>query len=174
MNIVLIDPLHQHYYIIYTMESLHGGWVCCAKTVDNNGKIISMGDKQPSETIKDARNQARHRAKVKVKKKNYCVITIREMPDPVIAHLELPQYMQVPRDDLVKLIEEASEERYVIFKNVTGIEDFFVEGVEYMAHVTDNGMLKVFDACGMPHVCFPDRMHSVKETERGEEVSSLA
>lgn len=77
----------------------------------------------------------------------------------------------VSPEELLQLIRQAEIERYVVFRDNTGLEDFFDVGVEYLAEEdNDPHCIKVYAKDGSLREVLRDRLDSVEETENVQEI----
>jgi len=94
------------------------------------------------------------------------------LPPGVVRHLEVPPEMQVSPEELVLILRQAHLERYVVFGDNSGLEEYFDIGVQYLGfEMEDKYTVKVFDRFGVLRECFTNRMSSVEPTERAVETN---
>jgi hypothetical protein len=129
-----------------------------------------VGTRLKFQTKEDAMRRCRQLAKTKMKMKDYETLPLERLPKTVQEHLEVPVEMQISPEEMVKLIAQAKLERYVVFEDVDGIEDYFNAGIEYIGYLVEDDFLEVHDKFGDLRHCFASRMSSVRLTERAEQV----
>ena len=172
MNIVLkkTQPLE---YFISCIKKNGEFWVY-GKYVSPDGKLRELSKNGPFSTQEEAVKRCRGLAKTKVRKKGFVELSLDEFPESVLTHMEIPPDMQISPEEMLQKIKEARRERYVVFGNVLGMEEYFDTGVEYLALTTEEpGVLSVFDRFGEQRSCFKDRMSSIVDTEDAKKVGTL-
>ena len=165
MNVVMASPDRGDYYVCCVRKS-DDDFCAVGKMVGISGKVSSVYEGKSFDSKKEAEKYAKKMAKVKAKMKNYERMEHDEVPDPVKKSFEVEPEMQISEQDMLDLMARCKKERYVVFKDVEGIEDRFDEGMEYLAEETeDPTILKVYDIYGEPCQCYKYRFESVKLTE---------
>jgi hypothetical protein len=172
MNVAMWSGKRKEYYIASVRKHANddGRSVARGKRVAMNGKLLELCSGFEFATEGEAALKCRGLAKMKARKKDYVPVALEKLPKEVQAHLEVPTDMQMTPQEMVAFIVEAKRERYVVFADVTGMEDSFDAGVQYLGYETDDVlMLKVYDRCGALKECFRSRTKSVEPTERALE-----
>lgn len=171
MNIVLHNTKGDEYYIVSLKVGQNaGGYLAIGKRVSNDGRLISIGQTSRFQDRKLAERRVRDQIKIKIKRRGWQRVNLESLPVKVVKYLEVPPEMQVTPEELVMVLRKAQAERYVIFKDVAGLEEYFDAGVEYLGYVTDDEhTIKVFDRFGALRDCFINRLLSVDLTERAIE-----
>jgi hypothetical protein len=127
---------------------------------------------------KEAEKAVRQRAKKKLAR-NYEKILIDDLPEKAMRHLAPDPDKVISTEEMIEMITVAKKERYVFFKNVSGMDHLFQIGMEYLAYITDEDeILEVVADNGERVMCMWERFSDVKETETANEaygsVSNLA
>jgi len=165
MNIALKKPGGGEYYIA-SIRKDNGHYVIRGKCILPSGKLRQRGREFTSDSFAGAKKRCRQLASMKVKRRGYTVIQLEQIPDAVVPFLERPPDMQLTKTEMVKFLRETRRERYVVFKDVTGLEEYFDAGVEYIAYETrDKEVIKVHDRFGTIRQVFRERLESVEPTE---------
>jgi predicted DNA-binding WGR domain protein len=109
--------------------------------------------------------------KLRVKKKHYYQET-NDFPEEILPYLKVEVDNQISNKEALALIDEARRERYVVFKDCTGIEDCFDEGVEWIGYIdpNDDAFMEVMDRYGELRTVSIERLSSIDFTERTREV----
>jgi len=178
MNIVLKNPKKQEYYVACVKRD-GDVYIAMGKCVDVSGKLREFGTRFNFNTLEAAQKKCKELAKIKVKKRKYSDVPLVKVPEPIQEHLEVPPDMQLTPQEMVALIADARRERYVVFRDVDGMENYFDQGIEYIgyAHNEDSPdveCLEVYDRFGDLRHCLRSRMASINPTERCIEVGGLA
>ena len=170
MNLVVWCPKKEEYYLACVKRSAGGeGYVAFGKRISKDGKLLEMckGFELPSE--EEAEAKCRELAKTKRRKRGGKAMEVFELPKPAQRFLEVPADMQVTPEELALLAEEARREVYVVFEDVTGMEEWFDAGVQYVGSETaDKDVLRVFDKFGERRSCFRSRARSIEITEQAD------
>ena len=178
MNIVLRKPDSEEYYVVYTQESIRGGFFCGAKVVSfckesESPSHMAYCEQNFFKTKEDSAKRCRSRAKTKMRKRGCVRVEFEDIPEKLFPGVELPLDMNINEKELIEKAREAKRERYVIFSDVSGMENFFEVGGEYLAHEKSDGFLSVYDRFGECRECFADRMKSITPTERTKEIERV-
>ena len=100
-----------------------------------------------------------------MKKRGWLAVDLEKLPPLVVRFLEVPTDMMVTPEELVMILRKAQVERYVVFGDTAGLEEYFDKGIEYLGYVTDDeNIIKVFDKFGTPRDCFSRRFQSIEPT----------
>jgi hypothetical protein len=167
MNIVMQKPRGSEYYIACVQRD-GDIYYAVGKCIRSNGVMREVGRRFPFAKQGDAIRKCKALAKMKERKRKYKNIPLGDVPEKVQQYLEVPVEMQVTPQEMVRLVTQAKLERYVIFEDVDGIEEFFDAGVEYIGFQVEGEpeYLEVHDKFGELRHCFVSRMSSVVPTER--------
>ena len=169
MNIVLTNKDQSEFYVA-SVKKVDDLFVARGKRVTKEGRLVVVGQEFPSETEKGANASVKRLVKTKITRKGWLRIELEDLPQPVVKFLEVPPEMQITPEEMILIMRKATSERYVIFIDVTGIEEYFDAGVEYLGYVTDDqAMVKVYDRFGSLRDCFANRIKTMRSTERAEE-----
>lgn len=136
-----------------------------------DGRVIAIGQYFSFQTLREAEEKVKDLVKTKIKRRDWTPIDLENLPNAVVKHLEVPPDMQVTPEEMVLILRKAIAERYIRFSDVTGLEEFFDAGVEYLGYLSDDdeNILKIFDRFGALRDCFRNRMSLVEPTERAVE-----
>jgi len=171
MNFVLkVRNLEQ--YTIYGVRKVLDGFVVRSKTIDGNNRVLAAIDIDTQPTLEDANEMARRVALMKsaLKGRVFC----DDPPDFVKKHFETCDREWVSNQQMKNLLTAAKLERYVVFRDILGLEGRFDLGVEYLAFETDDEeFLDVTDNFGETSLCMKSRFALVEMTEAGREVEAL-
>ena len=174
MNIILKRINHVEYFISCVKKHSDTAFIVYGKYISKEGAIRTQSKSSIFSTERQAMDRCHSLAKTKIRKKFFIEIPLDEVPDNVSAHLEIPAELQVTAQELILHIKEARKERYVIFKEDFGLDEFFDAEVEYLGLVTeDEDILTVFDRYGDPRQCFVERMKSIIPTEDAEQAKGM-
>jgi hypothetical protein len=176
MNIVLTRKTelgHMEFYLAAVKRS-GDVFIAVSKRITKDGRLEAHGPGFNFSTETEANRKVRDLVKIKMKKQDWKPIDLEKLPAPVVAFLEVPPEMQVTPEELVIILRDAQKERYVIFSDVVGLEQYFDAGVQYIGYVVDDDLtIKVFDKTGILRDCFTKRFSSVEFTERAVEAKAL-
>ena len=165
MNIVLFNPFNTVYFIASVRKE--NGFSVITKKVSKEGILLARGSDFKFELEREAEQRVRDIIKIKIKKKGLCSVDLDKLPLGVVNFLEVPTDMMVTPDEMMLIIKEAQSERYVIFRDTTGLEEYFDKGIEYLGYLTDDvNTLRVCDKLGLFRECFVQRFQSIALTER--------
>lgn len=150
-------------------------YTAVSKRIHSNGRIVAFGPGFKYNTEKEANQKVRDLIKIKIKRQNWMPVDLKKLPEPVVRHLEVPPELQVTPQELLMILRDAERERYVVFQDVSGLEEYFDADVEYIGYETDdNQTIKVFDRYGVLRECFKARVKSSSPTERASEAKVIA
>jgi hypothetical protein len=168
LNIVLDNKKNGFY--IATIKKVDGQFLAVAKTVTSGGKFVCACDPFPFSNLKEAETKVKELIKVKIKRRGWIPVDISDIPNPVLKFLEVPSHMQMTEDEMIIFFRGKKFERYIVFKNVKGMEDYFDAGVEYLGYIElgNSGIYKVYDRFSVLRNCSVDRFASVTPTEYSE------
>jgi len=146
-------------------------YTAVSKRIHSNGRIMASGPGFRYGTEKEANAKVRDLVKIKIKRKNWAPFDLKGLPSPVVRHLEAPPELQVTPEELIQTLRDAERERYVVLRDVSGLEEYFDAGIEYIGIDTGPSQtIKVFDRYGVLRECFKARIKSSFPTERASEV----
>ena len=182
MNFVLKEPRADGGYFIISVVRDGDQFLVRSKRIDGVGNILVWNDVNAEGTFRAARYntlaEAKERAKTiaGMKRKRQGMIPIEEKDLPSISvlknRLAAKIDAQVNTEELLTILENARKERYVVFKDIAGLEDFFDLGVEYVGNVTDDPtLMEVFDKFGESRSVLVDRLDSINKTEQALEAA---
>jgi len=93
-------------------------------------------------------------------------MTLKDLPEEGFRHLCPDPDNWVEPEELFRLVQTYRRERYVYFKDVFGIEDYFQLNVEYIAFTTDDPeIFEVIDKYGDKRGCLATRFSRIENTE---------
>lgn len=169
MNIALHNPGDSDFYIASVKKS-DDDFVALGRRIGGDGKVISVGLAFKFQDKKAAKDKVKGLIKTKIKRRRWVPIDLEKLPKKVQKFLEVPPEMQVSPEEMVLILRDAKAERYVIFEDVNGLEEYFDVGVEYIGYQTeDKETIKVFDRYGTLREVFLRRMKTITLTERSTE-----
>lgn len=172
MNIVLRDPEKGNFYIS-SLKKTDDAFIAVGKVVSPQGKVVSLGQPFSFLDRRAAEHKVRDLIKIKIKRRGWYQVNMEDLPKDAQSQLEVPPEMRVTPEEMVLILREAQSERYVEFANVSGIEEFFDLGVEYIGYDDASSFtVKVFDKFGTLRECFRSRMARMDYTERAIESST--
>lgn len=173
MNIALRNKTGEVYYIA-SIRRNNDVFNAFGNRYDQAGNITARGQQFPFSNQKEAEAKVKDLVKTKMKRKDLFPTSLELLPRPVMHHLVVPPEMQATPEEMVMILKKAQVERYVVFHDVSGMEEYFDEGVEYIGYILedDEYIIKVYDRYGTLRDCFRQRMSEIKPTERALEASS--
>lgn len=150
-------------------------YIAVSKRVTENGKLVGSSPGFYSYSEHEANVKVRDLIKTKMKKQDWKPIDLEHLPMAVVKFLEVPPGQQVTPEELVMILRETEKERYVTFKDVSGIEEYFDAGVQYLGYeYGEEWMVKVFDKTGKLRECFRRRMEHLELTENAIEATRIS
>jgi hypothetical protein len=173
MNEVLREPDDSLYVIsLRHIENNATGFTVSSKCLWKDGNFRCKGTVSSFKTLAEAKKKLKDMAKTKVKRRGAVPVSITELPEDAFRHLAPELGSQISQEDMVALIEKSRRERYVVFKNVSGLEEWFDTGIEYLAEKgEDEEFMTVYDRYGDPRDTLRVRFESVRDTEVAEELA---
>ena len=169
MNIALHNPGDSDFYIA-SVKKADDDFIAMGRMIGGDGKVLSVGQAFQFQDKKGAEDKVKDLIKTKIKRRRWVPIDLEKLPKGVQKFLEVPPEMQVSPEEMVMILHDAKAERYVIFENVDGLEEYFDAGVEYIGYQTeDQETVKVFDRYGTLREVFLRRMRKINLTERSLE-----
>lgn len=164
----------RHEYYIACVRR-NGRYSARGKRVDQVGRLIEMCAAFEFDTQREAERRCRDMAALKCRKHRYVRLELDALPRPVQEHLEVPPDMQMTPWEMVEFLEMAPRERYVVLRDVRGMEEHFDAGVQYVGYETADGeCVAVYDRFGVLRECFVERVASMEPTERAVEMAGRA
>lgn len=181
MNYVLKIPRDGGGYFIVSILRDGDEFIIRSKRIDSHGNVLVWNDVRGDgysiahfKTLEEAKKRAQTIAAMKTKKRGMTEVLDKDFPDIVKAKLAAPIDSQVNQNELMELVSQFRKERYIIFKDVAGLEDFYDLGVEYVGHITeDPDMVEVFDKFGNVHSVLTSRLLSCEDTEQCKEAHAV-
>jgi hypothetical protein len=140
-----------------------------SKVVDADGNLTTSNDVELSSHRESAIKRLKTLARMKEKRRGW--LRLAETPAHVLSHVEPFDVTWVSNEEMLAQMDRASRERYVVFADVTGIEDQFDPGIQYLAY--ENGStdtVDVIDRYGELRSCFVSRLESLEPTEAAMEL----
>jgi hypothetical protein len=174
MNIALADKNGDQFYIACVQRHANEDrFVAFGKKATKEGRLLSTGQGFEFADQKSAETKVRDLVKIKIRRRGWLPVGLENLPAPVVKFLEVPPEMQVSPEEMVLILHRTKQERYVIFSDVSGLEEYFDAGVEYIGYETDDPyLLKVFDRYGQLRNCMTTRMSSVNMSDRAIEMGA--
>ena len=177
MNFVLKIPRDGGGYFIISILRDGDEFIIRSKRIDSHGNILVWNDVKGDgysiahfQTLEEAKKRAQTIAAMKTKKKGMIEILDKDFPDIVKAKLAAPIDSQINQDELMEIVKQFRKERYVIFKDVAGLEEFYDLGVEYVGYITeDPDIIDVFDKFGSVRGVLVSRLQACDDTEQCKE-----
>lgn len=171
MNFV-IKPRNQNQYTIYGVRRTMDGFAVRSTTVDGKDRVLAALDIDFLPTLEEANKQAERIALMKAALKGRLVVA--DPPAFVKGRFEKCDQEWVSNQQMSDLLSAARRERYVVFRDIKGLEGRFDPRVQYLAFdVGDEETLDVTDNFGETSSCLRDRFASVEMTEAGKEVETI-
>jgi len=170
MNLLAMND-DGHFYLASVWVEVDGKYVVSATYLLPDGTRRAEGGRYEFELKDSAVDKCRRLMRAKRRIKGYNQVGLDRLPAPGRRFLkpELDEY--VPPEQMLRMVSEAARERYVEFECVTGIEDRFDEGVEYLAlQDEEDGFYDVWDRFGVQCRCHESRFSRLEPTERAMEV----
>lgn len=166
MNKVAVSQDGNIYYVV-SIRRQGEEYYPASKKIDVVGNVQNVYSGRCFQTKKDAERMACSMIRTKQKRKNYVEVQdIRDVPDAIVGMFEVDPDMQLSEDEMIDFMKSVYRERYMIFKDVFGLEDRFDLGVEYLAEVmNEQGIMVVYDVYGEPCKCNMSRFKWAKRTE---------
>ena len=157
-------------FLIYSIKK-NGAYSVVVKKVSGEGRMIETHS-EGYLVEKDATRRLSKMVRIKMTKNpDMKRVEIEDLPAPVVKFLEVPPEMQITPEEMVLILRKATSERYVTLIDVTGIEEYFDAGVEYIGFITDDPkIVKVYDRFGKLRDLFDHRIGKMVGTERAIDV----
>jgi len=170
MNIALTSGNDNGFYLA-SVRKTDKVFLALGKRIDKHGHQVSIYQTQ-CESKKEAEKKAKCLARNKMKCRGWSPVDLNHLPPAIVRFVEVPPEMRVTPEELVMMIHDAQLERYIVFENTSGLEEYFDAGVEYLGYETDDkNVVKVFDRFGTLRDCFIQRVKLSYPTERAIEAS---
>lgn len=173
MNNAMWSKIRNEYYVSSVRRD-GSEFIARGKRVSSDGILLQVCAGFRFRTVKEAEQKCRDMVKTKLK--NGWVLVPQERVDKlVVRHFEVPVDMQVTTEELMSMLAEAKRERYVVLADVTGIEEWFDAGVQYLGDFKEGDeCVRVYDRFGDTRDCFLERVESMELTERAVEAKETA
>jgi len=118
---------------------------------------------------KEAEKRCRSLARIK-RRHGYKEIALDKIQSYLHRYLEVPPDMNLTPQQMIEFLTKSRRERYVVFKNISGLEDCFDLGVQYLAYTVDeDDVLLVYDKFGESRNCFKERFSTIVLTEENRD-----
>jgi hypothetical protein len=164
MNVVLVKGSPPRYSLYCIHKEIGERFTVRVKVLDEKGSLIEIRDIPGFTILQSAKERLKGMVKIKQEKgkMNY----VQNPPDWICAHFEDENKLIVSNDEMLQSLKDALKERYVCFKDNSGLEDKFDLDVEYLAiHLGDDEFIDVYNKYGEICTCMSTRFASVKKTE---------
>ena len=158
-------------FYIASVRKIGGSFAAQGRRVSKDGRLEADGQAFICGSKGEAEHKVRDIVKMKVKRRGWKLVSLEELPKQVVKFLDVPPEMQCTPEELVLALKSAAKERYVVFENVEGMEEYFDARVEYLGYDTDNGSVKVYDRYGVMREVFQNRLKSMQPTEQAVEAT---
>lgn len=168
MNLVAIAP-NGDWYLVVVMPGEYGSWITRAKCLHPTGMIRVVGGEFTFSERNEAERKARELIKTKVKKAKYVQASIGDLPNNAASHLVADAEKWISPEEMMEMIRRSRHERYVIFSDLTGLEDRFDAGLEYIGIMENDEYVSVYDREGQICECAVSRFSSIRPTEEALE-----
>ena len=164
------DNGRREYYVSSAKRS-GSEYVAQGRRVSESGEFIEACQKFFFKTQVEAERKARDLAKVKRSLHGCVHVSEVDVPECVKRHLGFSMGEQVTAEELERMLKDARKERYVVLGNVSGIENWFDAGVEYVGcrSEEDGEYVWVYDKFGNFKELCMERVASVRLTEKALE-----
>jgi hypothetical protein len=180
MNFVLKDPILNR-FTVYSVVRAENEYRIRYLLVDDGGNLLGRlmyqsfpfatdaSDCEKDKALREVVSRVKKMVKLKIRKREWQ--EVHDVPAHIASFLVTSED-PISNSQMVSMINAARHERYVVFRDVGGIEDLFDAGVQYLALDTGNpDTLDVFDRFGEIKACFKARFASVEMTEDGKELA---
>lgn len=168
MNIILKNPTSTNLYLIGIWKE-SDGYVVKTKWlnfVNQVAKLLNMNCIEKFQSLKEAKRRCRVLVKNKENRQGMVEISSSDLPPAVIAHFAPPVDSQMTPEEFLQFIIKVRTERYVTFKDNTGMETFFDKGIQYVGYITDDpNMVEAYDKYGQLRFVLATRLDSIVKTE---------
>lgn len=162
------------WYLVTVSLNTDGLFLVESFSFDKDGNLNEKGLREVFCKRKNAENRSKRAIKTKIKRRNYKEVDPNRLPAKAKCYFKPDLDLSVTPDQMKKMIEDAKREVYVYFNNVTGLENYFVDGIEYLGYYdTENeDIINVYDKFGSLRSCSKNRFSDIISTERQEEIQS--
>jgi hypothetical protein len=159
------------FYLIGVRMTVDGNYEVLSHFLLADGTIRARGGASVHKSERHAKNKVRSMIRTK-KKREYVCVDMAWLPRRAVKYLQADLDKYVTPEEMKRMVAEAALERYVEFDCVTGIEDRFDEGVEYLAlaDTEEDEFYYVYDRNGVKCHCHKSRFSRLEPTERAVEV----
>ena len=158
-------------FYIASVRKIGGSFAAQGRRVSKDGRLEADGQAFICGDKRAAEHKVRDIVRTKVKRRGWKLVSLQELPKQVVKFLDVPPEMQCTPEELVFILRSAAKERYVVFENIEGLEEYFDVGVQYLGYDTDSGSVKVYDRFGVMREVFQNRLRSVQPTEQAVEAT---
>jgi hypothetical protein len=172
MNLATKAP-DGEWYVIGVCMLGEGDWLTRTRCLYANGYLRVVGGEFHLPSREAAERKARELVKTKVKNAKHREVSISELPDVAADHLVVDAARWVSPEEMLRMVKNARNERYVVFSDVTGLTDRFDEGLEYIGMVENDEYLLVYDREGVLCPCHVSRFSEIRPTEDAIEAGVL-
>jgi hypothetical protein len=168
MNIVLQNPTSTNYYLVGIWKEsdcyiVKTKWL---RFIDQSVELFNTSVIEKLQTLKEAKRRCRVLVKNKIHRQGLMEVESGNLAPAIMAHFAPPLDSQMTPEEFLKFVVRTRTERYVIFKENTGMENFFDIGIQYVGYITDDPhMLEVYDKNGNLRSVLLSRMDGVIKTE---------
>lgn len=153
---------NDEYYVI-SVKPENDRFRLFARFVNAQGKFLREGLNELMLSRKEAEKRVR---RMKQGKRRDGWEEVVELPSEMMKWIPESADNWVSPQEMLKMVADFSSERYVVIKDVTGLEHRFDKDVEYLAKATDDeSMLLVCDKFGKWVHCLQSRFSSITYTE---------
>lgn len=176
MNLLARNEDTGHFYLVGVSMGVDGMFVASAVYLLPDGTRRAEGGSFRFDTKERAVEKCARLLRSKRRMKGFkerC--DLDRLPEPGRRFLKPDLDNYIPPDEMLKMVDEGARERYVEFECVTGLEDRFDEGLEYLALADDDedGFYDVWDRYGVPCRCHESRFSRLEPTERALELEAV-
>jgi hypothetical protein len=167
MNIVVKDTL-TGFYFLYSVRLTPGGEIIVrTEKVGEDGSHYIYSPavcKSEEDAVKRCKDSARN--KMRYGDSAYEKVELVNVPAVVKKYFASDLKDQLSQVDAIALIEKTKTERYVFFKDNSGLENFFDLEVQYLGYETDDsGIIQVYDRFGELRDVDKSRLRTIVKTE---------
>jgi hypothetical protein len=136
-----------------------------------NGSLRSKGGTRIFSTREEADRCVKRMVRNKKKVRGFLDSDVTALPNEGIRYLRSDVEKQMSNDEFLDFVRSIKRERYVFFEDVTGMEEKFDTGLEYLGILNeDSDYIDVYDRFGNPCTCHLERFSKIVKTERSDSV----
>lgn len=171
MNFLALNG-DSHFYLVGVSMDVDGMYVASAVYLLPDGTKRADGGRYRFRFKEQAVEKCRRLLRSKRRHKGFERCGLVLLPEAGRRFLKPDLDDYVPPDEMLRMVSEASREHYVEFECVTGIEDRFDEGLEYLALQDEDEpeFYDVWDRFGELCHCHESRFSRLEPTERALEL----